>query len=46
MMTVPAVMLSRGSRRLSLRPTKDEAQSPDVGMTCIAPMALAGETAR
>ncbi len=46
MMTVPAVMLSCGSSRLSLRPISDEAHSPEVGMTCMVPMALAGETAR
>ena len=36
--------LSSGFSRLSWRPTRSDAHSPDVGMTCIVPMALAGET--
>ena len=46
MMATPAVALSYGSSRLSFRPTRSDAHSPEEGMTCMVPMALAGDTAR
>ena len=44
MNAMPATALSWGSSRFSSRPTSSEANSPVIGMTCIAPTALPGET--
>ncbi len=46
MMATPATALSCGSNRFKRRPTSLEAHSPDEGMTCMTPIALAGETDR
>ena len=43
-MATPATTLSSGSTRFSWRPTSWEAQAPELGMTCMVPMAFAGET--
>src|SRR4051812_43988493 len=45
-MTTPAVMLSLVSRRLRWRPASEEAQAPELGITCMTPMAFATETCR
>ena len=44
--THPGGDVVAGRSRSSRRPARSEAQLPEIGMTCMTPTALAGETAR